>query len=74
MTSRPAIVLVDQFGEDPSARKAHETQYDMKLSTIPEGISLLVTYVSGDDNIVQVMHEGIRYWVDTAMIKHVTEE
>ena len=64
-----AIALVDQFEEDPGVMDPHETQYDMRLSTLPENTLVLVTYVSQENiTMVQVMHEGIRYWVDSGML------
>ena len=70
VVKQAAIALVDQFGDDPGSRDPHETQYDMRLSTLPENTLVLVTYVSQENiTMVQVMHEGIRYWVDAGMLK-----
>lgn len=65
-----AIALIDQFGDDPGTKEPHETHYDIRLSTLPESTLVLVTYVSQENvTMVQVMHEGIRYWVDSGMLK-----
>ncbi len=69
VTAQAAIALVDQFGDDEVARNPHETQYDMRLSTLPENTLVLVTYVSQENiTMIQVMHEGVRYWVSSEML------
>ena len=69
VVKQSAIALVDQFGKDEASRSPAETQYDMRLSTLPKSTLVLVTYVSQENvTMVQVMHEGIRYWVDSGML------
>lgn len=74
LINRAAIALVDQFGEDPACRDPRETQYDMRLSTLPENTLVLVTYISPENvTMAQIMHEGVRYWVDTCVLTAPSE-
>ncbi len=69
LTARAAIALIDQFGDEDASRDPHETQYDMRLSTLPENTLVLVTYISQENTtMIQVIHEGVRYWVSSEML------
>ena len=74
ITAQPTIALIDQFGEDEAAKSMDDTQYNMQVVTLPEGVPVLITFISPKSHtMIQVMYKNIYYWVDSSMLRQPSE-
>jgi hypothetical protein len=70
LTCGNLIALIDPSG-DRVTRDPNQTQYDLKISTIPSGMSVLVVDAPTKDRITRVIYEGRAYYVDSNRLEPV---
>ena len=73
LTTGNLIALIDPHG-DRVIRDPSETQYDIKMDTIPEGVSVLVVDTPAKDRITRVIYEGRSYYVDSDRLKIINPD